>query len=330
MTTKDFLIPPLGEDGELLLDGLCADDYVFNVRRGEPWQGGTVYGTGEVSVRAGETVELTVHVRPETAITKVRVTGTLTVPATWIRPPPGSITLSGLDKANAEVEKQICFEYTPYRFETSPIPPGRYLAVVRPCLWSERVTVSDRGGHFDLDVPHPVTLRVAVVDAATGRRAPDASLSCGVPAARTSKSAGPPVETGLFVFQAVPGALELHAEAPGYVSREAPVAAQEDRELSVRLHKAGTVVVRLRLDGRPFEGGGVRMTLEGSNLWTRRRFKAGVARVGELEPGAYDVKLGDVVGCNAVPAQRVKVEAGRTHEVLFDLKRKPVPEEAKR
>ncbi|MHC5031619.1 MAG: hypothetical protein ACYTGI_09270 [Planctomycetota bacterium] len=329
MTTDDFRVPPPGENGELLLDGLCADDHVFTVRRGEPWRNGKVYGTGEVSVRAGETVELTMHVKPEVTVPDVRVTGTVTVPATWVEP-PFYIAIRGVGKATAGVASTLLLEIRPYRFRTGPIPPGRYVAVVTPYMWSQPITVSDHGGHFDFDLPHPVTLRVAVVDAATGRPIPSARLFGKVAAAWTSEEAGPPKLDGRFVVQVAPGTARLWTLASGYVESDTRVAASEDRDVTVRLRKAGIVVVRLRLDGRPFDGAGAHVTVERPRQSAGRRFVAGVARFDTLEPGDHEVRLSDVAGCTPVPPQRIEVEAGRTHEVVFELERKPVPDEAER
>jgi len=333
MSFDDFRVLQPDKNGVLLLDGLLGDDYAFTVRRGQPWDEGKVYGTGEISVRAGETGELTVHVKPEVTLPKVRVTGTLTVPATW-KERPTWMTFEGFEEANAEIDETVMFFRPPYRYETKPIPPGQYVVEVRPYLWGRRVTVSDRGERFDFELPHPVTVRVTVVDAEGGRRIPGATLMWRVPMPGGSSSSSswirPDSASDLLVFQAPPGTVWLEAEAPGYYGYEQTVDADENRDVTVRLDEGGVVVVRLRLNGRPFDGAGMRVTVETSDRHFDYPFENGVARLDTVEPGDYEVKLSDVAGCAAVPAQRVEVKAGRTHEVLFDLKRKPVPEEAER
>jgi hypothetical protein len=329
MSSDDFRVLQPDDNGELLIDGLLADDYVFTVRRGRPWDEGKVYGTGEVRVRAGETAELKIHAKPDAPLSKVHVTGTLTVPATW-KEPPSWMIIEGFGEATAEVHEVVIFSDPPYTFRTKAIPPGKYSVKVQPHNWIRWVTVSyPRGGHFDFELPHPVTVRVAVVDGAE-RHIPGARVlwlatipgrsSGGLKAARKEPS-------DRFVFQVAPATVVLQVSAPGHVYHWETLEVDEDRDVTVRMRKGGIVVVRLRLDGRPFDGADVRVELDTGHGCG---IENGVARFEALEPGDYDVKLDDVAGCAAVPPQRVKVEAGRTHEVLFDLNRKPVPEVAER
>jgi hypothetical protein len=332
-------LPPPSDAEEILVGGLAADDFEFRVCRGAWFEDARVYGTAFGTIRAGVTTTITITVTPEPAPVMVKVTGTVRVPPGW-NEPPGWITFEGAEESNAEVDERIMFGRHPdrgegfgertdedpslFRFETRAVPAGRYLVDVRPCQCARYVTVTDRSTHFDIDLPQPVTVRVRVVDARGRDLGPAARVTWYVPMEdRSSWSHDDTVRDGAaFVFQAPPGNVTIDAQAPGFLDAGETFEVTHDRDVTITLGPAGTVVVRLRIDGRPFDGAGARVELDGPDSWSRRGFEAGAATFDHVPPGTSRVALGEVAGCEPVEPVDVEVAAGETREVWFDLRRK--------
>ena len=317
-------LPPSGTD-EVLVRGLVPGDYEIRICRGEWFESGTIYGTGTGTIVAGKTRNITIAVTPEPAQAMVTVTGTVTVPAGW-KHPPDWITFEGAEESNADISETVFFggrgadeeARGAVCFKTDALPAGRYLAKIDPYQWAKHVVVSDRSTRFDFDVPRAVNVRVRVVDGkqvdvrgATVRWCTPLAGRIGWPASS---------EDGMHVFQAPPGMVTVGADAPGFVVVEEQFDVQEDRELTLTLARGATAIVRLRIDGKPFDGTVARVELRGPGLWREQGFYAGAATFDGLPPGKWTLTLGDVAGCAAVAPQGIEVAAGETREVWFDLK----------
>jgi hypothetical protein len=336
------LAPPAGTE-ELLVSGLVADDYEFTICRGDRYDEARVYGTTTGSIRAGKTATITIEVTPDPAPVLVKVTGTITVGAGW-KAPPDWIKFEGAEPSNAEIDETIIVaEHVQavadaegfarrsgedprlVRFETRALPIGRYLVEIEPYLWARYVTVTDRSSHFDFALPQPVTIRVRLADAQGNDLGLPADVTWYVPMEeRSGWSSNTAVREGdAFVLQAPPGKVTIRAEAPGYLAKQDRFEIPEDRVVTLALERAGAVIVRLRIDGKPFDGAGVsieiRMPSGGGQL---RGFDAGAARFDGLEPGRGTVALGEVAGCEAVEPIDIEVAAGQTRDLWIDLKRK--------
>ncbi len=332
------LAPPAGTE-ELLVNGLVADEYEFMIGRGDRYDKARVYGTTTGSIRAGKTTTITIEVTPDPAPVLVKVTGTITVASGW-KAPPDWIMFEGAEPSNGEIDETIIIDDATaadgegfadledprlVRFETRALPAGRYLVEIKPYLWARYVTVTDRSSHFDFALPQPVTIRVRLADAHGNDFGPPAGVTWYVPMEdRSGWSPNQAVrEADAFVFQAPPGKVTIRAEAPGYLAKQDRFEVTEDRVVTLSLARAGTAVVRLRIDGKPFDGAGVRIEMRAPDGGGQTRgFEAGVARFEGLEAGRWTVALGEVAGCEPVEPIDIDVAGGETREVWIDLKRK--------
>ena len=77
----------------------------------------------------------------------------------------------------------------------------------------------------------------------------------------------------------------------------------------------------MRLDGREFSGYGMDATLTGgSEPWMR--FQRGGWQAKSVAPGKYRLELAVTEGIESVPSREVEIAAGKTTELVIDLKRK--------
>ena len=130
--------------------------------------------------------------------------------------------------------------------------------------------------------------------------------------------------TGEIAFQVPAGRVKLEVRADGYIEETQELTAVSGVAYTVtqRLERAGLLVVRVRLDGREFSAYGMEATLTGgSEPWTDR-FQRGAWRSKSVAPGKYRLELGVSVGIKPVPSREVEIAAGKTTELVIDLKRK--------
>jgi hypothetical protein len=334
-------LPAPDESGRLRLDGLPVGLCGIAVRRGPSFRDGERYGSGSVEIRTGETAALTIDVDPTRVDAPVPVRGAVRVPEAWDEEHV-VVFLEGNDEKTAGTGRSSRVALVPGQptsFELDPVPPGKYELWVYPTEWRTWIRVPPRGARLDLSVPPPCAGEVQVVDGETGATITRAEVRWGY---HLEGDDGDPLQeaehdsdTDCYRFQAPAGPVRLSAVAEGYQR-----VGFGDRRVEVRLapgtvvrrvlemRRAGTIVVRAHLDGKPLEQG----TLAGSFLTVQYETdeESGVefGSLGEgdasftgLAPREWTVSLGGIPGFRAVEPRKVELRAGETVEVVFDLER---------
>lgn len=300
-------------------------------------------------IRAGETtpVVLTIRPQPGEGEEPVLVTGSLRVPQAW-----------GLDRVtvsfrgrSAPAQVDLPEDGAPASYSVSGVTPGSNVAELSGAKWSWRlpVLVPSSGGRIDLDVPEPALVVVTVLDATTREEVKDAEVVCFTgnwSRARAGQEPAEPVHMTTwyathdaakhaYVLRIPSGADGLvEVEAEGYDDADMDTAfhvtgdATKIIRREVLLKTAGKIAVHVRVDGKPFPVPSVFLTrAEEPN--PDPRFTPSDARGGQqmewstLHPGRWKVTIPPIAGFLPSEPREVNVVAGRTTDVVFDLRRKP-------
>jgi hypothetical protein len=146
--------------------------------------------------------------------------------------------------------------------------------------------------------------------------------------------------SGNYVFLAPEGTVRARAESDGYASAgnrpfddlgpSTRMTPKSPTRFEVRLRRAGNLVVRLGRNGVPIEGPDlddeytllVGWTIDGLSGNTSSDPEDGQARVENLLPGTWTVKLVRVAPWTIVDEKEIEVRAGETAEVVVDVEGK--------
>jgi hypothetical protein len=358
---RSMALPEPAEDGTIVYEGLAPGECTIRVHNGREFPPGELHGVGTAQVVPGAMASIVIKTEPSPTAGLAEVTGTVVVPVKW---GPGRVILQfeGSDPSNhgtdASVSVAIPPDGSPAPFRLSPVPPGNYAVTVGP-QWYLTVSVPSGGGHFDFRLPEPGTLRVLVVDDATGSAIPSAELSWHAAADRRRfrlDSARPGTAPGEFRITAPPGGILLRASAEGYADTEvgdanarldydedvSPRIEMESQcvvregeigEVTLRLRRAGSVRVALRWDGEPPDWKEVKVTVWGAitstgpgstrRTGTGLQLRAGKGTLDKVAAGAAFVEV-SLDESRYLPVEEIPVAvvAGEVTEVEIPLVRR--------
>ncbi len=325
-----------GNDGALLVTGLPAEVVTIEVRRGRWFEHGEVYGTAEVTVVAGGSVDLFVPTTPGDVRPRATVRFVVRTAEGWTAL-PRFLRVEGDEPANANVDDSHRLggmdAQRRIAVEVADIPSGRYRIEVNPFQWRKAVEIQPGTSTVELDIAAPAELVVSVLDAA-GARIPSSELSWHtLIEGQTGWSweqalANPP---GTFRIQSPPGLVYVDVEASGYTAQDLVFEGTSGSraEHEVRLVRGGTVRVRL-LDGdRPLRGLSPTVWVRpdsDTQLGTTSQGRSSTSNEIEFDgvtPGRYEVSVmeADIEGFQPVSPHTVDVTEGETSEVTIELER---------
>lgn len=310
-----------------------------------------VWAAADVDVAADVPSYVKLVVSPREQSARHTLNGTLRVPEAWSEPTT-HMWISGQEPRNGAVEAMVQLEgldlRDPVPFHFADLVPGLYLIKVYPQEWSRLVYVPEEARDLFLEVPAPREVRVRVVDDADGKPIDASEVTIHLPVEQSTARAAPANDAEEEPF---PGELPLAYQEGGYVgtirrTAEGPHVAQvpegctvlvrtsatgffdvltevraEPHEeigvLVVRLRRAGVICVRVVRDGEVVataRGEVQCLTVKGEWLGYRsRELRDGTATFGDLEAGAYRIRLPDDVAES--PAEEVEVQEGQTVNV---------------
>jgi hypothetical protein len=325
-------LPRPDAQGNLEVEGLPVGDCGIGVRRGKWFNKGEIYGSGRVSIRAGETSSLSIDVSDEAIRARAPFRVRVRVPAAWsakaIR-----LHLEGNDEQTAGT-----LEFTSHELsadgsgeaDLGPLPQGTYEISVWPMGWSTRVQ-SPAASPPVLDVPPPVDVEVRVLDDRTARPLERAAVqwSFVLPGDRgwSPTDATFDAARGVHTFRAPRGTIRVSVEAIDYVPTmfEKEAAEGMERPLELRVDRDTILLVRARLEGAPVAGGfralakfvdpedGEPFTEEGEGE-AEKRFS--------LWEGTFEISIVGLEDAAPAPPKSVTLREGEKTEVVFDLERK--------
>jgi hypothetical protein len=347
-------VPAPAADGTILLEGLTVGPRRFEVRRGDWWRDGDLYGRARCVVVASETVEVSVPTSPSPARRIVVLAGEVVVPEEWgpmSADDPPTLEVRGLDPANATIDLHLRAarpgDDRTLAFPAKPVPTGRYQVQVRDYGWSEKFDLTEESARPRWTIPAPATFRIRIVDAASQEAIGDARFRAHGPddVLLWGDSGMRDPESGECLLRVPPGSWEVTCSAKGYEDSTVRLDAAGPAEVrkTVALVRGADVEVRVRLDGRPWTGeikfeiarsgseddsepvtaiqtsdDEVRSRLVSRSTSTSR----GGTTLDGIPPGEWTVCIGDVDGFEPLPPRTVLLERGTKLEVLFDLVRK--------
>jgi hypothetical protein len=323
------------ENGYLLVEGLRPDSYHVSVERRAKSTQGRVYGRGEALVLAGKTVGLVVQAKPAVRRKPVTFRGVLHGAEAWGKRLEW-ISLAGGDPDNSDVQAKVELgepgKDGGIAFEVKSLLPGLYNALVQPIGWRQSVRVTGVEGALHISLGEPATVRLRVVDAATGKDLSDATawwhLELETLTAYRLDEAERDVATGRLTFLCGAGHVEIDVQAEGHIKAdlELDTKSGETIERTVRLHRAGAVRVQLVVEGKPFDTrpAAVRLTRETHDSRRSWNFRgSGAVLCKDLPPGVVELTIRDIDGFEPVPPRQVRIEPGKTLDVTIELVRKP-------
>ncbi len=330
------------KDGKTLVDGIPPGNYRVTVRRGDWFSQGQVYGQGTVEIVAEVTARLTIDADPGEIREKMPLRGVVRWTSEWGQQPE-SIEFEGAEEENSNVDETVRLEEETesgdFEFKTPPIPTGSYLVVVRPFQWRKRIEVTPGMAPIELVLGQPATVRVRVLDLASGAPIPDASVSfsCRIEGVNSWSSDDAPYDSanGVHVVRCGPGRLSVEASADGHVDADygegrgsfgPQVAPGEMREIELRLRRAARLTVAFHLNGKLYShaAGSIGLSAEEvedapwSSLSTS--FEGGTETFEDLAPGTYKVDPPELAGFEKIKAPEVELRPGEDRQVVIELK----------
>lgn len=304
-------------------------------------EGGPPIATTTVTVVAGRTVPVTLRSPPPTPIVRanaVDVEGTVRIPAAWGPAfPEATWTLRLEPRSRApgrEARTLLLAREGPDRvpFHFHAVESGVYAARVEPVGWSQDVEVGPGASVLELSVPAPVVVRIDAVDDGSG-------ANVGIGDDDLPRDAFQWHEPGRGPRPAAPSALWLPSmqapivvRAKGYAPAIVDVgpfdAGTPSAVVVVRLHRAATLEIVTRVDGREAWLTGVELrwgpSVDAQPFWARASADPAL-RFKSLPIGAGWVSVtaarsgGEILPVAPSAPQRVELRAGETTILEVEL-----------
>lgn len=298
----------------------------------------------DVHVVAGQTDKVIIQVPEQEVVERHDLRAELVVPRAW-ESPPTHVWLRGALEENETFTQEIQIEAggrgSPWPLLWKDVPRGLYTVTAYPFQQAWYVRVPEDGSGLRLEVPPPVQVEVGVVDALSGKAIPEAEVTIWPRVERPPEVTGWGA-SGERAYRRKPrgplfarvraGLVEIHGQAPGYVSHRVPaelVSAARPHQQTLRLVRGATVIVRVLSDGELLRTavGVVECRHETPDAaeeedwgWESTHWKlgSGSARVEGLAAGTYSLSV-SLAGKKNTQPKRIVVKAGERRSIDFDL-----------